>query len=46
MTPGVAIGEEHWAMEPMGNRPDLGGLPLLPLGARRALVSPDNLIFH
>jgi hypothetical protein len=46
LTPAVAIGEENWAMQLMGKLPELGGLPLLTLGAGCALVSPENLVFY
>lgn len=46
LTPAVAIGEENWAMQLMGKLPELGGLPLLALGAGCALVSPENLVFY
>ena len=46
LTPAVAIGEENWAMQLMGKLPELGGVPLLALGAGCALVSPENLVFY
>jgi hypothetical protein len=38
-------GRLNWAMQLMGKLPELGGLPLLTLGAGCALVSPENLVF-
>ncbi|MGB5136563.1 MAG: GAP family protein [Prochlorococcaceae cyanobacterium] len=46
LTPAVALGEENWAMQLMGRLPELGGMPLLALGAGCALVSPENLVFY
>jgi hypothetical protein len=46
LTPAVALGEENWAMQLMGKLPELGGAPLLALGAGCALVSPENLVFY
>ena len=46
LTPAVAIGEENWAMQLMAKLPELGGAPLLALGAGCALVSPENLVFY
>lgn len=46
LTPAVALGEENWAMQLMGQLPELGGLPLLALGAGCVLVSPENLVFY
>lgn len=46
LTPAVAIGEENWAMQLMGQLPELSWLPLLGLGAGCALVSPENLVFY
>jgi hypothetical protein len=46
LTPAVALGEENWAMQLMGQLPELGGMPLLALGAGCALVSPENLVFY
>jgi hypothetical protein len=45
LTPAVAIGEESWAMQLMGQLPELEWLPLLGLGAGCALISPENLVF-
>ena len=46
LTPAVTIGEENWAMQLMAKLPELGGGPLLALGAGCALVSPENLVFY
>jgi hypothetical protein len=46
LTPAVAIGEESWAMQLMGQLPELDWLPLLGLGAGCALLSPENLVFY
>ncbi|MCT0225879.1 GAP family protein [Synechococcus sp. CS-1328] len=46
LTPAVAMGEEGWAMQLMGQLPELDALPLLALGAGCALVSPENLVFY
>jgi len=46
LTPAVTIGEENWAMQLMGQLPELTWLPLLGLGAGCALVSPENLVFY
>jgi hypothetical protein len=46
LTPAVAMGEESWAMQLMGQLPELDWLPLLGLGAGCALISPENLVFY
>lgn len=46
LTPAVALGEENWAMQLMGQLPELDWLPLMGLGAGCALVSPENLVFY
>ena len=46
LTPAAAIGEESWAMQLMGQLPELDWFPLLGLGAGCALVSPENLVFY
>lgn len=46
LTPAVAIGEESWALQLMGQLPELDWLPLLGLGAGCALISPENLVFY
>jgi hypothetical protein len=46
LTPAVAMGEENWAMQLMTRLPEMGGFPLLGLGAGCALVSPENLVFY
>lgn len=46
LTPAVAIGEENWALQLMGQLPELDWLPLMGLGAGCALVSPENLVFY
>jgi hypothetical protein len=46
LTPAVTIGEENLAMQLMAKLPELGGGPLLALGAGCALVSPENLVFY
>ncbi|MCP9831114.1 GAP family protein [Synechococcus sp. HJ21-Hayes] len=46
LTPAVTLGEEGWAMQLMGQLPELDWLPLMGLGAGCALVSPENLVFY
>ena len=46
LTPAAAIGEESWAMQLMGQLPELDWFPLLGLGAGCALISPENLVFY
>jgi len=46
LTPAVTIGEEGWAMQLMGQLPELEWMPLMGLGAGCALISPENLVFY
>ena len=46
LTPAAAIGEESWAMQLMGQLPELDWFSLLGLGAGCALISPENLVFY
>ena len=46
LTPAAAIGEESWAMQLIGQLPELDWFPLLGLGAGCALISPENLVFY